>query len=187
MQVTAGCLLKFDVLFDMITVHGAAGWPGAVLFFYLASCPRLIKSWAPCVLFGPGNNNKGYGFGNVYLQLVCRRSSPHLAGKACKVLITWLQALSMRETYEAEDEVDEAAEEAAEAQAQRSRAAQRASGELPSDDQGMYFYERTYWGMNLPLKLGDNPRPSQVILVFGLCTPALCPQSTFSICASQMV
>lgn len=133
-----------------------------------------------CVLFGPGNNNKGYGFGNVYLQLVCRRSSPHLAGKACKVLLTWLQALSMRETYEAEDEVDEAAEEAAEAQAQRSRAAQRASGELPSDDQGMYFYERTYWGMNLPLKLRDNPRPSQVILVFGLCTPALCPQSTFS-------
>lgn len=44
MQVTAGCLLKFDVLFDMITVHGAAGWPGAVLFFSLASCPRLIAS-----------------------------------------------------------------------------------------------------------------------------------------------
>ncbi len=52
----------------------------------------------------------------------------------------------MREAYEAEDEVDDAAEEAAEAQAQRSRAAQRAAGNLPADDQGMYFHERTYWG-----------------------------------------
>ncbi|EIE27339.1 hypothetical protein COCSUDRAFT_55352 [Coccomyxa subellipsoidea C-169] len=59
----------------------------------------------------------------------------------------FLNALSMRETYEAEDEVDEAAEEAAEAQAQRSRAAQVASGEILADDQGMYFHERTYWAV----------------------------------------
>lgn len=56
----------------------------------------------------------------------------------------------MRETYEAEDEVDDAAEEAAEAQAQRSRAAQRAAGILPADDQGMYFHERAYWGALSP-------------------------------------
>ncbi|CAL8462998.1 g2532 [Coccomyxa elongata] len=59
----------------------------------------------------------------------------------------FLNALSMREAYEAEDEVDDAAEEAAEAQAQRSRAAQRAAGNLPADDQGMYFHERTYWAV----------------------------------------
>ncbi len=70
----------------------------------------------------------------------------------CRKIIQylWLQALSMRETYEAEDEVDEAAEEAAEAQAQRSRAAQVASGEILADDQGMYFHERTYWGATPP-------------------------------------
>lgn len=53
----------------------------------------------------------------------------------------------MRETYEAEDEVDEAAEEAAEAQAARSREARRASGTALEDDQGMYFHERAYWAL----------------------------------------
>lgn len=63
-------------------------------------------------------------------------------------LLSGAQALSMRETYEAEDELDDAADDAHEAQERRSRNALRATP--GSDSQGMYFHERVYWGQHLP-------------------------------------
>ena len=57
-----------------------------------------------------------------------------------------VQALSMKDAYEAEDEVDDAAEDASEAQRGRARSAALATkGPLP-DDQGMFFPARAYWG-----------------------------------------
>ena len=56
-----------------------------------------------------------------------------------------VQALALQETYEAEDEMDDAASDAREAQQKRSRAAAIASGAtLP--DTSAYFHERLYWG-----------------------------------------
>ncbi len=56
-----------------------------------------------------------------------------------------VQALALQETYEAEDEMDDAASDAREAQQKRSRAAAIASG-APLPDTSAYFHERLYWG-----------------------------------------
>ena len=56
-----------------------------------------------------------------------------------------VQALALQETYEAEDEMDDAASDAQEAQQKRSRAAAIASG-TPLPDTSAYFHERLYWG-----------------------------------------
>ena len=56
-----------------------------------------------------------------------------------------LQALALQETYEAEDEMDDAASDARDAQQKRSRAAAIASG-APLPDTSAYFHERLYWG-----------------------------------------
>ena len=60
-----------------------------------------------------------------------------------------VQALALQETYEAEDEMDDAASDAREAQQKRSRAAAIASG-APLPDTSEYFHERLYWGERLP-------------------------------------
>lgn len=80
------------------------------------------------------------------------------SGRMCvsvtvSVLVTYsrnfllVQALSMRETYEAEDELDDAVDDAHEAQERRSRQLSTASSSALG--QGMYFYERVYWGEEL--------------------------------------
>ena len=81
-----------------------------------------------------------------------------------------LQALALQETYEAEDEMDDAASDAREAQQKRSRAAAIASG-APLPDTSAYFHERLYWGEHASLPLHrangnlvsstDSPPPSR--------------------------
>ena len=63
--------------------------------------------------------------------------------------VACVQALALQETYEAEDEMDDAASDAREAQQKRSRAAAIASG-APLPDTSAYFHERLYWGERLP-------------------------------------
>jgi hypothetical protein len=52
----------------------------------------------------------------------------------------------MRETYEAEDELDDAAEDAREAQERRTRQAAARAAAAGGNGQGMYFHQRVYWG-----------------------------------------
>lgn len=58
------------------------------------------------------------------------------------------QAVALKETYEREDEIDDAAEEAEETRHEQERAAAKALAKPKPLDEGggLYFYERVYWG-----------------------------------------
>lgn len=58
------------------------------------------------------------------------------------------QAIALKDTYEREDEIDDAAEEAEETRHEQERAAAQALAKPKPLDQGggLYFYERVYWG-----------------------------------------
>jgi hypothetical protein len=71
--------------------------------------------------------------------------------------------LALKETYEREDEIEDAAEDAEEAQHEREvAAAQALKKPKPLDEGGgLYFYERVYWGArDLFGKIFKAPTPS---------------------------